>query len=283
MVFVFIACICNIVLDYLFIGGMHLGATGAALGTILSQAISVVLSLVWMKLGQTSVIMKKEDLVVDWKLLKNLVSVGLPVALQDGFIQVAFLVITIFANMRGLNDAAAVGIVEKVMGIIFLVPSAMLSSISVMVAQNVGAKQYANVPKILRYGLVLCVTYGSFVAIGVQPIAGSIVSWFDASPGVLASGQEYLSAYVWDVLFAGVHFCFSGYFVAMEKSGYSFLHNVLSICFARIPISFFAARMVLDSMYPMGLAAPAGSMLSLIVCILLYRQLQLKQKELRVA
>ena len=56
--------------------------------------------------------------------------IGLPIALQDGLIQVAFIIITIIANRRGLSDAAAVGIVEKIISFLFLVPSSMLSAVS---------------------------------------------------------------------------------------------------------------------------------------------------------
>ena len=69
---------------------------------------------------------------VMWRLL----SIGVPIALQDGFIQIAFIVITVIANRRGLTDAAAVGIVEKVISFVFLVPSSMLSAVSAIGAQN---------------------------------------------------------------------------------------------------------------------------------------------------
>ena len=71
--------------------------------------------------------------------MKQVLKIGIPVALQDGFIQIAFIVITVIANRRGLNDAAAVGIVEKLIGIVFLVPSTMLSAVSALSAQNIGA------------------------------------------------------------------------------------------------------------------------------------------------
>lgn len=74
--------------------------------------------------------------------MKNILKVGVPVALQDGFIQISFIIITIFANQRGLNDAAAVGIVEKIIGILFLVPSTMLSTISALASQNIGAGKH---------------------------------------------------------------------------------------------------------------------------------------------
>lgn len=66
--------------------------------------------------------------------------IGIPVALQDGFIQVAFIVITIIASRRGLTDAAAVGIVEKVIGFLFLVPSSMLSAVSALGRKTSGLK-----------------------------------------------------------------------------------------------------------------------------------------------
>lgn len=58
---------------------------------------------------------------------------------MEDFIQIAFIVITVIANRRGLNDAAAVGIVEKFISIVFLVPSTMLSTVSALSAQNIGA------------------------------------------------------------------------------------------------------------------------------------------------
>ncbi len=83
--------------------------------------------------------LSRKDLKPKTEVILNLLKVGIPVALQDGFIQISFLIITIIANNRGLNDAAAVGIVEKIIGILFLVPSSMLSTVSVLSAQNAGA------------------------------------------------------------------------------------------------------------------------------------------------
>lgn len=70
-------------------------------------------------------VLRKEHFRPKKKILRSLLAVGLPVAFQDGFIQISFIVITVIANQRGLNDAAAVGIVEKIIGILFLVPSSI--------------------------------------------------------------------------------------------------------------------------------------------------------------
>ena len=111
MYFIAVACAANIALDYLFIGALGMGPAGAALGTTLSQAVSVVISLIFVKMRKTDFALKKADLKPDKQITGKILKIGVPVAMQDGFIQIAFMVITVIANRRGLNDAAAVGIV----------------------------------------------------------------------------------------------------------------------------------------------------------------------------
>lgn len=113
MYFIAVACIANIVLDYFFIGFLNFGPAGAALGTTISQAISVVVSLLVI-LKRKSIVIGKGDFIPSHPVMRKILSIGIPIALQDGLIQVAFIEITIIANRRGLNDAAAVGIVVTV-------------------------------------------------------------------------------------------------------------------------------------------------------------------------
>ena len=113
MYFIAIACAANIALDYLFIGALDFGPAGAALGTTLAQTISVAVSL-FMILRRKSISLSKGDFHPRRPVVGQILQIGVPVALQDGLIQIAFIVITIIANRRGLNDAAAVGIVEKI-------------------------------------------------------------------------------------------------------------------------------------------------------------------------
>ena len=119
MYFIAVACVANIVLDYLFMGVFGLGPAGAALGTTISQAISVLVSLIVI-IKRKSIALVKADFRPHRLIMGKILSIGIPIAVQDGLIQVAFIVITIIANQRGLNDAAAVGIVEKIMSFLFL-------------------------------------------------------------------------------------------------------------------------------------------------------------------
>lgn len=267
MYFIAVACAANIALDFLFIGIFQLGAAGAALGTTLSQTISVIVALVAVLKRKTGIRMTIKDLRPHREMLGDLLKIGIPVSLQDGFIQIAFIVLAIIANKRGLNDAAAVGIVEKIIGILFLVPSSMLSTVSALSAQNIGAGKHQRVRMTLRYAVIMSVVFGTVSSIVMQFAAETAVGLFSDSHEVIVLGGQYMRSYVWDCILAGIHFSFSGYFCAYGLSGISFIHNVLSIVCVRIPVAYLASKHFTDTLFPMGLASPAGSGLSVLICI----------------
>lgn len=282
MYFIAVSCGTNIALDYVFIGVFGMGTAGAALGTTMSQTVSVLLALAVISKKKTGIKLKKEHFKPQRETLGPILKVGVPVALQDGFIQIAFIVITVIANCRGLNDAAAVGIVEKVIGVVFLVPSTMLSTVSALSAQNIGAGKHERAALSLRYAVLLTVGYGLVVSVVTQFIAASVVGLFTEDAAVILLGEQYLKGYIWDCIFAGIHFSFSGYFCAYGMSGISFLHNFLSIVCVRIPGAFLASAYFTDTLFPMGLAAPGGSLLSVLICMAAFvwmRRLLLRRKD----
>ena len=270
MFFIAIACAFNIALDYLFIGLLKLGPAGAALGTTLSQTISVLISLTIICRKRMIPKFHFADLKPVRNMMGGLLKIGFPIAMQDGFIQIAFIVITIIANRRGLNDAAAVGIVEKMISLFFLVPSSMLSTVSALCAQNIGAGKHDRASQTLACATTIAVSYGIVISILMQFTGHHIVSLFSGNADVIRLGSQYLHSYIWDCVFAGIHFCFSGYFCAYGVSGISFLHNILSVVCARIPLAYLASKYYPDNLFPMGCAAPAGSLLSVLICAIAF-------------
>ena len=283
MYFIAVACVANIGLDVLFMGAFHLEPAGAALGTTLSQAISVMVSLVVILKRKTGISMSKSDFKPSRPVMGKIVKIGVPIALQDGLIQIAFIVITIIANNRGLNDSAAVGIVEKVMSFLFLVPSTMLSTVSALGAQNIGAGKPKRATDTLRYAAFFAVGFGFVVAVVMQFWAEPVVSLFTdsstiAGAEVVKLGGQYLRGYVWDCIFAGIHFCFSGYFCAIGKSGISFLHNIIAIVLMRVPGVYLTSKMFPTTLLPMGLATASGSIISVVICVIAFTVLMQKNK-----
>ena len=270
MYFVAVACVVNIILDFFFIGYCGWGAMGAALGTTLSQMASVGFALFAIRRHKEVFDVHRHDFKPRWDVISGILKIGFPIAMQDGFIQIAFIVITVIANGRGLYDAAAVGIVEKFIGLVFIVPSAMLSTVSAIASQNIGAMQVSRAQRTMWYAMGITTTYGIIVAIVLQFIPDLAVRIFSDDAQVVSMGGEYLRGYVWDCVFAGLHFCFSGFFTACGYSIISFAHNFLSIICARIPLVYLASEAYPETLYPMGLATCLGSVLSVVICIVVY-------------
>ena len=281
MYFIAVACAANIVLDYLFIGALKMGPSGAALGTTLSQAISVAVALaVIRRHGKNGISLRGSDMRPQKAVMGQLLKIGVPVALQDGIIQVSFIVITIIANRRGLTDAAAVGIVEKIISFLFLVPSSMLSTVSALGAQNIGAGKPRRAVLTLRYAVFIASGFGLIISILIQFVSEPVVGLFTDDLEVMVSGGKYLRGYIWDTLFAGVQFCFSGYFCACGRSGLSFMHNFLSTVFVRIPGAYMTSMLFPHTLFPMGLASSAGSLVSVIICVIAFSVLTHRDRAL---
>ena len=270
MYFVAIAGVINIVLDWILIGPLGMGAAGAALATVAAQGISVLLAFLAFRRTSAGACVKLSDLRPDPRTMSMLLGVGIPIAFQEGFIQVSFLVITTIGNMRGVNAAAGIGIVEKFISFLFLVPSAMSAAVAAITAQDIGAGLHDQAKKTLRYAITVCIGFGALMTVLCNLNPEAVIRVFTREPEVVRLGGQYLRSYVTDCMVAGVHFCLSGYFNAYGKSFYSFLHNLASILLLRIPGAWYASILFPETLFPMGCAAPLGSLFSAVVCIAVY-------------
>lgn len=265
--FVAVACAVNVVLDFLFIGTLHLGAMGAALATTLSQTVSVGYALLNIRRHREAFGIGRRHLRLQREVVRGMGKIGVPIALQDAFIQISFIIIAVIANNRGLDDAAAVGIVEKLIALLFIIPSAMLSTVSAISAQCIGAGLRQRALQTMRTAIAITFSFGLVWSILLQFNAEWPVRFFTDNAHVVQLGGEYLRSYVWDCALAGIHFCFSGFFTACGYSIVSFAHNVVSIVTARVPLSYIFSVSFPLSLYPMGWAAPIGSLVSVVICV----------------
>lgn len=273
MYYIAISCIINIILDYILIGYFNMHALGAALATVIAQTISVIIALLTTKLPIK--IIKPSKIII-----KDLLHIGIPICIQDGLIQISFIIITMIANSRGIYISSAVGVVEKIITFFFLVPSSMLSSISAMASQCLGNKQPTRAKQTLLYGIMIALSFGILFAFICQLFDKQIISLFTNEVEVIHYGRQYLKAYVFDCVFAAISFSFSGYFMAYGYSMISFIHNIISIVLIRVPGAYLASIIYPENLFYMGLTPALGSLLSAIICISIY--LCLKKKKIFV-
>ena len=272
MLFVAFGGVFNIVLDYIFMGPMSMGASGAAIATVISQIAVVILGFAMLPRLHLGVHLTRKDFSFHSNTLKHILIVGIPTACQDGLIQIAFLFITAIANARGLAIATSVGVVEKLICFFFLVPSAMLAGVSAMASQNRGAGLHDRGREALRDGILVCAGYGLVIGLLCQFISPWLMGFFTHDSQIIEYGTQYLRTYSFDALFAGIHFCFSGYFCAYDKAGWAFFHNMVSSVTTRVPGTWVASVLFPLTLTPMGAAAPLGSILSALICLLVYRK-----------
>lgn len=274
---VLVACIVNIVGDLILVAIFHMGAMGAAIATVFAQAISVVISLVIIRKKQLPFDYKKEYTRLELEIVKRELQLGVPVALQELLVGLSFVVIQTAVNSIDVIASAGVGVAEKVCAFIMLVPSAYSQSISAFVAQNVGAGEHSRAREALKYGIStsLCVAMviATFTFIRGDLLAGI----FSKDTAVILQAHDYLKAYAIDTFLTSILFCFVGYYNGYGKTLFVMLQGLVGAVLVRIPIVLYMSSIEGASLFQIGLANPASSIIQIILCLWYMRMIDKKR------
>lgn len=267
--FVLVACVTNVILDLVLVAGLKWGAFGAAVATVISQALSMILCIIFMVKNGFVFDFKPSSFKVHKRQLELIFKIGTPAAIQNGVTSLSFLIITALVNsIGGVNASAAVGVVGKFNGFAIMPAVAMGSSISTMCAQNVGAGQWDRVKKTCRVGTIIAVvcSYSIFVLVRIFP--QDILRLFDSSnQEMIARGVEYFSTFSFDYLLVPLCFCFNGLFVATGHTTFTLVNSMMSALLLRIPASILFGSVLGMGILGIGIGAPAASGGSLILIL----------------
>lgn len=265
MYFVAVACVINVAGDLLLVSVFGLGVVGAAIATAAAQFVSSVCGILYLVRHKFPFPFSLSDIKLDRLAGKDIAVVGLPIALQDTLINLSFILLTVIANGRGLIAASAVGVVEKLIMFMFLVPSAMLSAISAITAQNVGAGKPQRAVKSAEMGALIAAVFGAAMCAVSWLFPSFLTGLFSKDAAVISAAGEYLKTYSTDCILVAFTFCINGYLCGTERSLVTFVHNTVSIFLVRIPAAYFLSLAFSESLMPMGLASPLGSVASLLI------------------
>lgn len=159
-----IACVLNILGDLLFVAVFHMGTAGAALATAMSQAVSVLVSLLIIRKRALPFRFSRSYIRFNGSIIRTELKLGSPVALQELLVGMSFLIIQTIVNTMGVIPSAGVGVAEKVCTFLMLVPSAYMQSMSAFVAQNIGAGRQDRAKSALGCGIATSVAVGIIMA-----------------------------------------------------------------------------------------------------------------------
>lgn len=268
MYFIAISCVLNIIGDLILVGGFHMGAAGAAIATVVSQAVSFLTALI-------TLCRSGLPFPVTWKLegakVGKVLRLGTPIALQDVMATLSFVIITVVVNIIGLDQSAAVGIVERIIGFSMVIPVAFMSAISVFAAQHIGAQQPQRARKGLWISLGVSLVLTLFLFAAMQLIPEVLMGIFTDDVGVIGHGVLYIRTYSIDALLVCFVFCLNGFFSGCGHTGFTMFNSLFSTFVVRVPLVILFAALPGSTMFHIGIAAPVASVIQIIIQLIYYR------------
>lgn len=260
-----ISCVINIIGDVLLVGFFDMAASGAAIATVFAQFVSVLSSLMIMKKRGIGFEFQKESF--KWSKYETIkiLKFGLPIAAQEALTGISFAVIMAILNGFGLVASAGVGIAEKVVGIMFLVPGALMAGISAFTAQNIGAGLYKRAKQALFIGMG-CSVIAGLIMFYVGFFHGDILAGlFTKDNEVIKAASNFLKSYAIDCAIIGFNFSMMGYLNGCGQTLFVSFQGILSTFLVRIPVSFFMSKISGVSLFQVGLATPCATVFAIII------------------
>jgi len=269
LITVSISCVLNIFGDLLFVAVFNMGAAGAALATIISQAVSVLTSYLFIRKKQLPIEFGKTDIKLERLFVEKELKLGTPIAMQELLVGLSFLVIQAVVNSISLAASAGIGIGEKVCGFIMLVPSAFAQSMTAFVAQNYGAGKNDRATKALKYGIITSLCFGIIMCFVSFFHGDFLASLFNSDPDVIVCAHDHMKAYGIDCLFTPIMFCMVGFFNGYGKTTFVMLQGVLSAFCIRTPLALILGHFS-KNLFIICLSTPCTTFLQIFACFAMY-------------
>ena len=278
LVFVGIACSVNVLLDLLLVGVFGMKAFGAALATIISQALSMILCIIYLRKNEFVFNFERRSFGIHKERLKMLLKIGIPTSVQNTAASISFLLLTAMANSLGVTESAAIGAVGKFNAFAVLPSIAICLAVASMSAQNIGAGLEDRAVKTMKTGLVFAfsISIATFSLSRLFP--NEILSIFSDDPNLMQAGATYLKVFSYDYLSAALLFGFTGLFMGSGHTGFSLMNSIISSILVRVPAAYFFGFVLKMGMFGIGLGAPIASAAALILSVWYYFSGRWKKK-----
>lgn len=187
--FVAIASVLNIILDILFVAILGMEVKGAALATVIGQGVSFVFALCYFykHREQFGFDFKPESFKINLLTLKKLCALGIPMAIQSAAITISMTVVAAWVNSFGVIASACAGVLNKLNLLVGILSQSITTAAGSMVGQNLGARKYKRIPKILISASVSTLIIVSFYVAAMMAFPEKMVSLFTSDATILAS------------------------------------------------------------------------------------------------
>ena len=266
LLFVLIACIVKVAGDLILVAGFRMDATGAAIATVLAQALSVVFAVLLLLKKDLPFAIVKSDF--RWNpQCRNFLRIGLPLALQEFLTQISFLALCAFVNRLGLEASSGYGVACKIVSFAMLVPSALMQSMASFVSQNIGAGKKKRAKKSMLTGIGVGVTIGCVVFALILLKGDLLAGIFSTDPAVIRNAYDYLKGFSMETIVTAVLFSMVGYFNGNNKTLWVMTQGLIQTLLIRLPMAYVMSSQSNASLTKIGLAAPVSTTVGIVLNI----------------
>jgi putative MATE family efflux protein len=277
LIFVAVACVVNIAGDLVLVAGFHLDAAGAAIATVLAQAVSVVLALLLLFKRKLPFTIKKNDFKIN-EHCKRALKTGLPLALQECLTQISFLALCAFVNKLGLEASSGYGVACKLVNFAMLIPSALMQSTASFISQNVGAGNEKRAKKTMFTGIGVGLTIGCIVFIFIMFKGDLLTGIFTTDEAVIQKGYDYLRGFALETMVTAILFSMIGYFNGHDKTVWVMIQGLIQTLLVRLPLAYYMSIQPDASLTKIGFAAPVATMFGIVLNMIFYIYCNRKNK-----
>lgn len=269
LLFVLVACIVNIFGDLLLVAGLHMDASGAAIATVMAQALSVVFAVILLMKKKLPFIITKKDFHFNCQCSRFL-EIGLPLALQECLTQISFLALCAFVNRLGLEASSGYGVACKIVNFAMLVPSALMQSMASFVSQNIGAGKLKRAKQSMFTGIGVGLAVGCVVFVLVMLRGDLLTGLFTTDAAVVQRGYEYLKGFALETIVTAVLFSMIGYFNGNNRTVWVMTQGMIQTLLIRLPFAYVMSIQPDASLTMIGLAAPVSTTVGVVMCAVYY-------------
>ena len=278
--FVLIAAITNVALDLLLVGKFGMRAAGAAWATITAQALSVIISLIYLAKNNFFAAYSVSDFKLEMQKLRSLIKIGLPSSVQSLVVSLSFLTLTALVNSLPNAEIASAcqGIGGKINSFAILPALAISSAISSMAGQNIGAGEFKRAKKTMYVGMVMALAISAVVFAVVNLFPEFMIRLFDTEPELLEVGVPYLHWLTFDYLFVAVAFCINGLAIAAGSTHIALINAFFSSIFIRVPLAYLLVKKFALGFNGVGMAMGFATVGSIIIGFIYVRSGKWKKR-----
>ena len=236
----------NIVLDIVFISLFHMDVEGAAIATVISEILSMVLVGVKLLRSRESIRLQPRKIRMESHNLRYIIRYGFPTAMQGCVIDLSNMLIQSYINSFGRDAMAGIGASQKAEGFMFLPVTAFSMALTTFVSQNVGAKKPDRVREGTRFGL-LC-TAGMLLVFGTAAffLAPKVVSLFSGDPEIIRYGAGRTTTCAFFYCLCGFSHTASAVMRGLGKPMTPMLVMLICWCAVRVLVLFTVGQAVHD-------------------------------------